>query len=137
MLYRRPIPQDDSTGKGAALHTTDWPVLSGAHEHPATKPLWRRQLPDSCKQQQQSSSRQDRKPLASTVKQVVNGWASGFAADSVEGGTAARQLAGRAEREAGVLNDAAVLVPPEYFAVGAAAWGASMCSCGNAPHHMC
>jgi hypothetical protein len=141
VLYDRSALTGDSassTGKGAALHTTDWPVLSGAHEHPAAKPLWRRQR-DSCQPQQQpSSSRQDRKPLSRTVEQVVNGWASGFAADSVEDGNTARQLAGKAlmSRAAGMLNDAAVLVPPEYFAVCAAAWSVSMCACCNTLHCM-
>jgi hypothetical protein len=100
-----------SHGDGAALRTTDWPVLSGAPEH-SPKSLW--PLPRYAKQQPAQRKRQisQRMPKSSVVGDFAGHGTGAHAKPS--------QMPHRTGHQPVVLNDAAVLVPPEYYAVRAA-----------------
>ena len=100
-----------SEGDGAALRTTDWPVLSGAPEHSA-KSLWL--LPRYAKQQPAQRKRQALQRMSkSSVVGDFTGHGNGAHAKPL-------QMPHRTGHQPGVLNDAAVLVPPEYYAVSEA-----------------
>jgi hypothetical protein len=104
----------------AALRTADWPVLSGAHEHAVVQPLrWVRRN-NRPPQQPHKKQQAQQKRLAHVADEAVGGWGGGYAADSSgEHGASSRVLAatGSNHSKAEALNDAAVLVPPEYFQV--------------------
>jgi len=105
-----------SSNMADALRTADWPVLSGMHPQADSGTLWRlAKLPGQ-------QLRQTR-PLGTVSNggSSTRGWPSGFAPDnSVESGAGLRMLplSSRAAQLPGAVNDAAVLVPPEYFEVG-------------------
>jgi hypothetical protein len=108
-------PWSGSSGP-TALHTADWPVLSGAREHARAKPLWwvhhnNRPPPQWHKKQQRR--------LASVVDEAVGGRGNAYAADSsTEHGAGSRVLVAAGNNgKAEALTDAAVLVPSEYFQV--------------------
>lgn len=105
-----------SSNMADALRTADWPVLSGMHPHADNGILWR--LAKRPGQQLRQT-----RPLGtvSSGGSSTRGWPNAFATDnSVENSAGLRMLplSSRAAQLPGAVNDAAVLVPPEYFEVG-------------------
>lgn len=111
-----------SRGTSVALRTADWPVLSGAHDKGCSKPLWRVQPSNKPKCPRLNQQHVQRRRLSALIEESVGGY-SRFAADScgeveLKPSRVLQVLQGPTASRAGGLNDAAVLVPPEYFEVG-------------------